>query len=255
MKQPFFKRFIFCSLIVSIVLLPITYLWFSVDGFIPSGNVEPADWLAFWGGFLAFFSSIVLGAIAISQNEQANKVNQRLLNLELKSKVGYLKLGQKPEEYYGEGYGDPDYQPIEDEYIVIQGTTIFVRNVGDDVIKIKKISFEWRNQENPTPNYIEDMSSKMIFIGDTSTILIPTEIEGEEFASTVRLVMVVFMENSRGYEYKQKLFVNHFDKKASQMNARTEFLEIDEPHDTFSDYEKISIKKTTEGVQGERTRV
>ena len=63
----------------------------------------------------------------------------------------------------------------------------------------------------------------------------PTEIDGEEFAKTVRLAMVVFMENSRGYEYKQKLFVNHFDKTATQMNVKTEFFEKDEPHDTLTD--------------------
>ena len=225
-------RWGFLIVVILILILIGTYIWFSVDGFIPSGNVQPADWLAFWGGFLAFFSSFILGAIAIWQNQQASLVNKRLLNLELKSKMGYLKLGYKPD------YLNPNLEDNEDKYIVLQGKSIFVRNVGDDIIKIERLLF-WSNiAEDFDSKSIEREIQKTIFSGDTAVLRVPTQRNSEAFEQNVRLIILVFMENSRGYKYKQLLYINQLHS-TTQMNGQIKLLDSNEPHDDFIKFNDV----------------
>jgi len=59
--------------------LILTYIWFAIDGPIPSGVVAPDSWLIFWGDLLAFSGVISLGLVAVHQNEKANKTNKEIL--------------------------------------------------------------------------------------------------------------------------------------------------------------------------------
>lgn len=60
-----------------LALLPVTYVWFVIGGIFPTGeNISKGDWLGFWGGYLSFAGATILGAIAVWQNNQANKTNQ-----------------------------------------------------------------------------------------------------------------------------------------------------------------------------------
>lgn len=57
-----------------------TYLWFIFQGGFPSGDgLEKKDWLAFWGSFLSFAGTTVLGAISVWQNNRANDVNKNAI--------------------------------------------------------------------------------------------------------------------------------------------------------------------------------
>lgn len=58
----------------------ITYLWFIFHGGLPTGeDLNKGDWLAFWGSFLSFGGSVVLGSVSVWQNIQANETNQRAI--------------------------------------------------------------------------------------------------------------------------------------------------------------------------------
>lgn len=81
MKE-FCKQYRWWLLGLFFVPLLIIYPWFMIDGSVPSGNVDPSDWLAFWGGFLGFYGTVVLGLVAVWQNKQAQTVNERLLAIE-----------------------------------------------------------------------------------------------------------------------------------------------------------------------------
>jgi len=80
---------VFVCVIILLALL-LSYLWFVIKGFLPIGDdLEKSDWLTFCAGFLSFTGSLVLGAVAIWQNKQAqiqaaesNKVSKRMLALQ-----------------------------------------------------------------------------------------------------------------------------------------------------------------------------
>jgi len=48
----------------------------------PNTNFSANDWLSFYGSFLAFIGTAVLGYVAISQTEKANNISGRLLVIE-----------------------------------------------------------------------------------------------------------------------------------------------------------------------------
>ena len=62
------------------VLFIVTYACFAGKGVIPAGSkMEKSDWLAFWGGYLSFAGSLILGTIAIWQNDRANDANKKAI--------------------------------------------------------------------------------------------------------------------------------------------------------------------------------
>lgn len=44
----------------------------------------------FWYGYMAYFGTIVLAAVALWQNENANMINQRLADMSCKDKIAYI---------------------------------------------------------------------------------------------------------------------------------------------------------------------
>lgn len=77
--KDFFKKYWYAIVAIPLILVG-TYLWFVVRGVFPTGdNLEKGDWLAFWGGFLSFGGSLLLGIVSIWQNNQANAVNKRAI--------------------------------------------------------------------------------------------------------------------------------------------------------------------------------
>ena len=66
------------AVISSVVIFIGVWLWFIVDGNIPTGTgLGKSDWLSFLGAFLTFIGTMFLGAVALWQTrkviEQANK--------------------------------------------------------------------------------------------------------------------------------------------------------------------------------------
>ncbi len=92
MKE-FFKKYGVPLAIVFVGGILISYFWFATNGFIPAGNIGKANWLSFWGSFLAFFGTVFLGLVSIWQNdnakqatEKANAISEQMLKYEEKSR-------------------------------------------------------------------------------------------------------------------------------------------------------------------------
>ena len=83
---PTIYRYIRYILMVLIVIIPLAIfgLYFIGDHglVLIRTNLTVGDALAYHGSFLAFIGTVLLGALALWQNEKANKINERLFNLE-----------------------------------------------------------------------------------------------------------------------------------------------------------------------------
>lgn len=78
--KDFIKKYGTKISIALICLFVATYLWFIFRGGLPAGDgLEKGDWLAFWGSFLSFSGSVVLGAVSVWQNTQANETNRKAI--------------------------------------------------------------------------------------------------------------------------------------------------------------------------------
>ena len=82
---------IMLSIVASVLLYFAIWGWFQIDGNISNGNgLQKNDWLGFFGNFLAFIGTVILGAVAVWQNkkanetaEQANDLSKKLLAIEI----------------------------------------------------------------------------------------------------------------------------------------------------------------------------
>lgn len=70
---------IFIIIIIFIAIILITYFTFYKVPvsrvFICREDVKPNDWLLFWGSFISFLGSILLGIIALLQNSRLHRIN------------------------------------------------------------------------------------------------------------------------------------------------------------------------------------
>lgn len=81
MREFIKKHWLHLAIAAIPVVFICTYIWFVISGPVPVGeDLEKSDWLTFWGGFLSFTGSIVLGIVAVLQNIQANETNKRTID-------------------------------------------------------------------------------------------------------------------------------------------------------------------------------
>lgn len=81
-------KVIFVLLIIYIA----TWMFFVSDGCIPTGiNLDKKDWLSFWGEFLGFAGTALLGYVALLQTKRADEINERLIKLEKSEYMPALK--------------------------------------------------------------------------------------------------------------------------------------------------------------------
>ena len=131
--------------------------------------------------------------------EQADKV----INMELKSKVGIFKY------INFDNFGKFD-----------------LLNVGDDFIKVRKIIFY---KLNDADEEVEMNISTQVFIGKSMSVTSPIHKNGQ--AESFKLSIVIFCENSRSYKYKQVLYVRKLG--GAEPEVETRILDMDENHEIF----------------------
>ncbi len=94
-----YKRIILTSAAIGMGIYLVIWLWFIIDGFIPTGNgIEKRDWLAFSGSYLSFLGTIALGALALWQNKKANDVNAKLAALQVATYSSFVDLIKSNQE-------------------------------------------------------------------------------------------------------------------------------------------------------------
>lgn len=82
-NKKLFKRFVF-SIFIVISIIPFLINEIYKYGYQIEKSYytlwEAKDVLAFYGSFLSFLGTVVLGILALWQNKKANEINKKLLN-------------------------------------------------------------------------------------------------------------------------------------------------------------------------------
>lgn len=97
----------------------------------------------FWYGYMAYFGTISLAAVALWQNENANRTNKRIMIQQLRQKIGYFNLMEatgerrKINKYKDVCIQDKNVNKENnaiEEYLIID-----LQNVGEDLVLNPKV--------------------------------------------------------------------------------------------------------------------
>ena len=153
-----------------------------------------ADMLSYYGAVLSFIGTVILGVVAVWQNNKAIITNDKLLELEKKSNYGYLI----PKHKFHHEIMDMPYVYHHDfgkRGITLVGT-------GNDIINIIKIIAVI----NGSRTIENDFRLFVTTTDDFREVYVPIELdENEENCEELNISLKVFMENSRKYQYIQTL--------------------------------------------------
>lgn len=209
MKKPIYKKWWFWVSIVLLIVLVILVPFLINESYkttlIPESSKYITEWsaadvLAYYGAALSFLGTVVLGALAFWQNEKAQETNNRLLELEKKSKRGYFVPEHKVK---ADGFPKPITR---DHFIEDPGIALLC--CGDDNVYVSKSVYSLNSRT------VEDNNG--IFVtagGDFSTILIPVALtEDKKTLAKLNIEIVLHLENSRMYRYTQTLYLT-FEKR------------------------------------------
>lgn len=206
-KKPIYKKWWFWLIIVAVVIFVPIIINEAYKTTIISDSHKyrtvwnPADTLAYYGTALSFVGTVILGALAFWQNERANEVNRRLMELEKKSKRGYFV----PEHNIkADGFPRPVARP---HYIEKQGISLIC--CGEDNVYVSKSVYvlNGRSVEN-------DYGIFVTTEGDFKKIFVPIELNDEERKlDELKIDIVLYLENSRAYRYTQTLYLTFKKQK------------------------------------------
>lgn len=143
--KDFIKKYGTKISIVLLLLFVITYLWFIVRGGLPTGDgLNKRDWLAFWGSFLSFGGSVLLGAVSVWQNVQANETNEKMLKESQRLSQVEFENDIKRNQYMR----------------IITGAQQIGQRVGDICIQLSTINIELRKE--PDAQFVADLLAPII---------------------------------------------------------------------------------------------
>ena len=127
----------------------------------------------FWYGYMAYFGTVSLAAVALWQNENANQTNKRMMEQQLHQKIGYFTISQTdgPQRkinkfidiHVGQIYDIHGNFEEDKEKVLVVG----LENVGEDVVFLNKITAEINNSAVIVPCQIG-----MVFKGESFKVFI-----------------------------------------------------------------------------------
>lgn len=169
-------------------------------------NINVFDNADFWYGYMAYFGTVVLAAVSLWQNENANQTNKRMMRQQLQQKVGYFTIGKSDgsqrkinkfiDIQVGQIY-DIHGNLEEDKEKIL---AVSLENVGEDVVFLKKITADINDITVNVPCQIG-----MVFKGESFKVFIDnTENYKSDF---LRINIILEMSNSASCNYKQKLYI------------------------------------------------
>ena len=192
----------------AIVVYLAIWLFFLLDGMIPTGNgLKKKDWLSFFGSFLTLIGTLFLGYAVYLQTERGNEINKRILNSELKTNIGYFLPKSDVKRTV-----DDNNVTVPYDYKLNKSLPLY--NSGDssiNVIKsIHKIN-DTRKIEDDTPFFAPEK-------GEFTRMDMLLKLSEEELRfDKISIEMDIIMENLRGYRYKQTLYM-YFTKNGNTHN-------------------------------------
>jgi len=208
MGQSKSKRIVFMAICFVLLFIPLIGLSENIRCLLSS--ILPNS--EFWFGYMAYFGTVALAIVAVWQTGTANELSNKLLNLELKSKMGYFDP-QGIAQYEGHCWEE-----------------VILHNVGDDIAKIDKIHFLIRDASGNVRYETDllDHTKRTVFIDKKTYISIPNEHKIEGDIERRQVYMIVYIENSRGYQYKQVIDMI-WNKGRDAVHSSTKIMELDEP--------------------------
>ena len=197
------KKTTFTILSIVILLLPLIVIWF-VYLMIDVCIFDNPD---FWYGYMAYFGTVSLAIVALWQSENANRANKRIMNQQLRQKIGYFTIPEvdgeqrKVNKFLGVKVGgiyDINGQLEKDKEKLL---TIGLKNIGEDVVFLNKITADINGGNiKCLPPQIG-----MIFKGETFYIFIDNT---EDYQSeNLKINIALEMSNSASCNYKQKIHI------------------------------------------------
>ena len=130
--------YIFVVIIVLVAAYFAVYYVFFGDGLLTAGkDLHKSDWLSFLGSYLSFVGTILLGIVAIYQNNRANMLNQQMQKLQHASFVSMVSV----------------------EYAIIEKEDTRQPEDGNDVQTIETVDLT-ADGFTPKSNYIVNVSLK-----------------------------------------------------------------------------------------------
>ena len=215
MKKPIYKKWWFWASIVLLIILVVLVPFLINESYkttlIPESDKYSTKWsaadaLAYYGAALSFVGTIVLGALAFWQNEKAQETNNRLLELEKKSKRGYfvpehsVKVDKFPNPV------------IRDHFIEDPGISLVC--CGEDNVYVSKSGYFLNGRT------IEKNDELFVTTeGEFNKAFISIELtEDERTLTELNIEIVLHLENSRRYHYTQTLYLSF--KKRSEKGYR-----------------------------------
>lgn len=196
------KKTVLVLLSISALFLPLIVILFVY--FIMNINVfDNAD---FWYGYMAYFGTVVLAAVSLWQNENANQTNKRMMEQQLHQKIGYFTISQTdgPQRKINK-FTDIQVGQIYDIHGNLEEDkekvlAVSLENVGEDVVFLKKITADINDITLNVPCQIG-----MVFKGESFKVFIDnTENYKSDF---LRINIILEMSNSASCNYKQKLYI------------------------------------------------
>ena len=196
------KKTVLVLLSISALFLPLIVILFVY--FIMNINVfDNAD---FWYGYMAYFGTVVLAAVSLWQNENANQTNKRMMEQQLHQKIGYFTISQTdgPQRKINK-FTDIQVGQIYDIHGNLEKDkekvlAVSLENVGEDVVFLKKITADINDITLNVPCQIG-----MVFKGESFKVFIDnTENYKSDF---LRINIILEMSNSASCNYKQKLYI------------------------------------------------
>ena len=122
------------TLVMPLIIILVVYL---------IGNINIFDNPDFWYGYMAYFGTIVLAVVALWQNENANRTNKRIMNQQLRQKIGYFNLVEatgirrkinKYNDIYVQEEICEETNSVVDECLVVD-----LQNIGEDIVLNPKV--------------------------------------------------------------------------------------------------------------------
>lgn len=207
-KKPVYKKYWFWMIIIFVVVIVIIAPFIINEsyktrrGYITLLGAD--DVLSYFGATLSFVGTVALGTLTFWQNEKLRELNNKLFNLEQKSKRGYFvpqnRISAK----------DFSMPVIVSHFLNASGIVLI--GCGDDNIFVKKIICAIDKKR-----YVEN--NEEIFVTTDSEfkeLHIPVKLNEEEAKKEKICIDVeIYMENSKGYLYKQILYLS-FSKEDAQ---------------------------------------
>ena len=172
----------------------------------------------FWFGYMGYFGTVVLASVAVWQTnranmqaDKANELSEKLLKIELKSRMGYFDprgIGQ----YEGNCWEE-----------------VILYNVGDDVAMIYEIFFMIKDSRGDErfKEEIRDHTKYTVFVNKKVYIPFPLERKIEPTLDSRQVFMIVYIKNSRGYRYKQVVDMM-WSKSRDEVFSKVRIMELEE---------------------------